>query len=133
MSTDQKMPTVKECLLLYLARLVRQQGGSEVDRTLDIFGRERYVITPWRIETKVSVWAQQRYCKYFYGSTVRRRWRELREEPQEKLERIGFIVKSRPPTNDEPVNANKVWVLVVNRDTFDDAIQEYPPFINYSF
>jgi hypothetical protein len=132
-ATDTK-PTARECVLLYLAHFIRTGGrpGDEVET--DMLGQKRLVLTPWYVETKVSVWATNTYRKQHMGSTFQRRWREIKEPPQEALDRLGVSVESRPPEGDnEPSGYNRVWDLTVDLDTFEEALTTHSPWIDYNF
>ena len=131
--TDTK-PTARECVLLYLAHYIRTDGDVALKSTTDVFGNKTLTITPWYLEVKVSAWSFNQYNKRHMGSTFTRRWREIKEPPQEALGRLGVSVESRPPEGDnEPSGYNRVWDLTVDLDTFEEALTTHSPWTDYNF
>jgi len=130
---ERPQPIAREAVLLYLAHFIRTGGQPGRDQVDDIFGTPVYTITPWRIETQISVWTFNQYGKRIMGSTLHRRWRALREPPTTRLDTLGVTVRERPPGDNEPDGYNKVWDLKVDHDAFLAALQERSPYVDYSF
>lgn len=134
MTDTPDKPTGRECVLLYLAHFIRTGGRPDNDpRENGLFGDKVYTLTPYRVENRIPNWSHRTYSKYQMGSTLRRRWRELKEETADRLDHMGITVVARDPGENESDAFNVVWDLVVDMDEFEAALQEQEPFTEYSF
>lgn len=131
--SDDRKPTGRECVLLYLAHYVRVSGNSNQEPETTVFGDLILTVNSWRMQIKTSSFAHQQYRKYQMPSTLGRRWRELKEKPREKLQEIGISVNERPPNEEETQSWNVVWDLHVNLEQFREGVQENAPWNEFAF
>lgn len=132
--SDRKKPTIKECILLYLAHWILRRGKWEHDpERLRKDGPEKEItvtVTPWQIEVKANSHSTNRYAKRGMGTTFSRRWRELRED--DRLSDFGVQVTERVPTEDDrTAGTQKVWDLTVDVDRFFEALEQEEPFTEF--
>lgn len=135
-TTTQKPSTGRESILLYLAHFIRVGGLNDREEDTDLFGNPVYLMTPWRIEVKAATWTFNQYSVRHMGSSLKRRWRQVRNQDGRLLSKIGTDIEARVPDADnyaELSSYNRVWEITVNLDEFEEGIQEHYPFNAYPF
>jgi len=91
--TTQKPSTGREAILLYLAHFIRVGGLNDREEDTDLFGNPVYLMTPWRIEVKAATWTFNQYGVRHMGSSLKRRWRQVRRG---QLVNLNSVIPTEP-------------------------------------
>lgn len=121
-------PTLKETLLLFVAYWIRQGGTRNLHDLFDEADGTTVTvrISQWHVQVKASVWGTQNFGVHGLGSTLARKWREIRNE--DLLRKIGVVLEKN--RGDE---GRMVWDMRVDVDEFTHGVRIYSPWSDYDW